>query len=288
MELKAFRELLSKNSNDAILDYAIKKVSDEMLSDLVIESLEKMAKMQAKGPALHLAEEHSAEHSVDPEISTLPDTMLHAIGHHIANYKSAVASGNQDKANHHAKMYGRYMKLGEGIKNSLNDGSFNFQSVSPRPWQYQLRHGEHDQNRNQISFNGQKPKDVPGWKSDHKGYGWLQLNPHEEHSDHKDVTATGHIGQYPMDAVSINGKQVVVPDIQSTKNAVPHSFDNHPAVQHVNKSNAELSKLDLDKEMGDYHTLYGDIVAALAPHQPAQKVEEAPPVLQPEKLETPA
>lgn len=285
MELKAFRELLSKNSSDAILDYAIQKVSDEMLSDLVIESLEKMAKMQAKGPALHLAEEHSAEHSVDPEISTLPDTMLHAIGHHIANYKSAMADGNANKANYHAKMYGRYMKLGEGIKNSLSDGSFDFKSVSPRPWQYQLRHGEHDQNRGQISFNGQKPKDVPGWKSDHKGYDWLQLNPHAEHSDHKDVTAAGHLGQYPMEAVSINGKQVVVPDAQSTKHAVPHPFDNHPAVLHVNKSNAELSKLDLDKEMGDYHTLHGDNVAGLAPHQPAQK-EVSQPVIPSEKPET--
>jgi len=278
MKLKAFRELLLKKSNDAITDKIVNSVSEELLSSMVIESLEKMAKMRAKGPAAALAEEHAAEHSIDPDITSLPNNMLHAIGHHIAGYRKAQENGSQALANHHAKMYGRYMKLGESIKNHLadqGDNSFNFESISPRPWQFQLRHGDHNQDRSQISFDKQKLKDVPGWKQDHKGYDWLQLSPHSEHKDHSDVTGKGHNSNYPMEAVSINGKPVTVPSSIEERD---HPMDFHPAVTHVHKSNAALSALDLDKEHADFHSNYGEKISNLKPHENSKEESKEPSI----------
>ena len=266
-----------------------------MLSDLVIESLEKMA-FKANGlTSATLIGEHEDEKEKNPDApSHIEGAMLHAIGHHAAHLKEALKTGNQAKANFHGNMYGKYMKLGDSMKNKIGVKDFNFESVSPKPWQLQVRLGDHNLNRKMVNFGGdmkagENSRSAPGWKDGaNRGYDWMRLHPHPEHRDafpivnpDKSVKEFEHSRKpYPIEKVSINGRQIVLPDVKNSSTNVSHPLDFHPTVKNVHNVNnkAKSKNVDVDKELEDYDTHHRGVVAGLAPHQPAEvpEVEDAP------------
>jgi hypothetical protein len=246
--LSAIRELLLRKSSDEHVNLLVKKLSDDMLGDILVESLEKMALKRegsdsAKATTNELVHKFVKEH--DPQDREL---LRDAIGHHAARYGAALKAGNKSVANRHAKQWV-----------ALNDFARKAQAIAPgvlgweppadiNPWQASL--GD--------TWKQGKGKDIPGWKYHHNRTNHNHDYTHlaEAPSPHLAATETGqskylnglaatehegpngekrhHSGPYPMEHTKVGGKYVTIGDQDTSDLGVykPAFFDSHPIMSH--------------------------------------------------------
>jgi len=240
MKLESFRELLIKKSGDPSLENLITFVREDVLADLVIESLEKMARSKHKGDSAGVpVKDFGVE--MDPE--TEPNMIHDALSHHASHYKAAVGTGNQPLANQHANQMFRIMDMADQAQKHSN-GKLQVEAVSPHPWE---RTGKAHRltEKDKPVVNGNKKagtfvSDTKGWRyRDHgkpgKGFEFLQTAPHEHYSN--EVRKHGHNKAYPIEEMKVNGKYIDVKDIpkEDLKGYQEHPFDKHPIMSHFEK-----------------------------------------------------
>lgn len=258
MKLEGFRELLLKKSADADLDNMIRFVRDDILADIIVESLEKMARAKSKGDHANMAlRDFGLE--MDPE---LHPAMIHdALGHHASRYKAALRDNRKDLANSHAKQIFNIMDMADQAQKHSH-GKLDIKAVPIHPWERNAKPdtfkarmdsiksrmdaGEEVSPReikwlsdNPVTRGKKKPgqyvSDTDGWRYRSKDYGFLQGAPH--HSYSSEVEGHGHLGAYPMEEIRVNGKYVHIDDISSDdlKGYEQHPLDHHPIMDHYSK-----------------------------------------------------
>jgi len=230
MELFSFRELLVKKTQDVSLQNLVKFMKEELLVDLVAESLEKMARAGHKGDAANFAIRDFVT-EMDPAHE--PNMIHDALSHHASNYKAALGSGNKAVANQHAKQIFRIVDMADQAQKHSHC-KLQVEAVSPHAWERNSKTNQYIAGDDKVKDGTNKPGDfktkTKGWRHRATDYSYLQQAPHSSYS--KEIRRHGHNNAYPMEHIKINGKHIDVEDVQSPSVFQSHPFDNHPVMKH--------------------------------------------------------
>lgn len=230
--LNNFRELLLKKCDDGPLKSLIKFAKEDVLTEIVFESLEKMADAKHKGDSANMA---LRNFGAEMDSETHPDMIRDALGHHASQYKAALAGGRKDLANAHAKQFYNIVNTSR-LAQKHSDGKLDVSAVSPTPWERNAKTNKYDEDSPMVQAGKRSPgqfvTDTKGWNYKGKDYSFLQQPPHESHI--KEVRRHGHNDAYPMEETRVNGKYITVDDVDpnDVKGYVAHEFDSHPIMEH--------------------------------------------------------
>jgi hypothetical protein len=246
MELDSFRELLAKKAQDTSLQNLVKFVRNDVLADMVIESLEKMARAKHKGNAANLA---IRDFGVEMDQETEPEMIREAIGHHVSRYKAALKKLNENKdnkdardmLNKHAEHVFKLVNMVEKTQKHTN-GKLRITAPSPHAWERNVKQKTFGPEDGPVKRGnkkvGQFVNDTKGWNyqgygSDHK-FEHLQHSPHEHYE--KETKRTGYSGAFPFEKIQINGKYIHVDDDLDYDKEInkEHFFNDHPIMSHYN------------------------------------------------------
>jgi hypothetical protein len=245
MKLDSFRDLLVKKSRDVSQQNLVKFMKDDLLAELVAESLEKMARASHKGDAANFA---IRDFGTEMDPSHEPNMIHDALSHHASNYKAALNNGNKSVANQHAKQIYRIMDMADQAQKHSH-GKLQVEAVSPHAW-------ERNSKTNQYTADDDKVKDgsykvgefktkTKGWRHRGNDCGFLQQAPHASYS--QEIRRHGHDNAYPMEHMKVNGKHLDVEDVEAPNSYQPHPFDSHPVMKHFEESAGSRTP-DRDKE----------------------------------------
>ena len=237
MKLSSFRELLLKKvEHDTNLASLLKYAREDVLADVVIESLEKMARARHKGDAANFAVRHFAT-EMDPEKE--PHMLREAIGHHVSRYKGALGQNRPELANQHAKQAMNLMNMAD-TSQKHSGGKMSIDYVPTQPWERNKYPKQYDASHPKVQEGKYKEGDfttkTKGLRYALTGndFGYLNQPPHEAYAN--EVKRHGHNKAYPFEQVRINGKYIPVEDTKDLKGYEPHEFDKHPIMQHFHES----------------------------------------------------
>ena len=232
MKLGSFRELLVKKSDDSSLQNLIKFIREDVLVDLVMESLEKMADSKLKGDTANVALRNFGT-EMDPD--THPAMIRDALGHHASQYKAAAESKNQKLANAHARQFYDIMNIAQKVQKH-SDGKLDVNAVSPHAWERNAKLGQYNEEHPLVLAGKRNPgdfvTDTRGWSHTGKDFSFLQQPPHEAYSG--EISKHGHNDAYPMEQTRINGKYIPIDNVDPKELAgyKAHEFDHHPIMKH--------------------------------------------------------
>lgn len=270
MELKSFRELLLKKAADnPTLQTIIDVMKDELIAEKVIESLEKMARPQASmGRSANAAVTAFGNQMKNKDVEMMRD----ALAHHISHYQSALKNGQRDIADKHLNKIIPLMHLA-GKASAHSGGQLGLDYIPLEPWETnyttperiqegasrgvagKLKEGTKGLRRRLNSASRDKnPRSVPD-------YHYLEMKPHEEHSDTK---RSAHKGGYPFEEIQIGNPAKIdakeaylhLADPGKQEGYVGHPFDEHPIHQIADMPQGSLKPEDLQdiaQKMQDWH-----------------------------------
>lgn len=246
MKLDSFREVLLKKCEDDSLKNLVKYVREDVLTDLVIESLEKMADSSNSRKGLNPSILHFADRVKNDEHGVFADMYHDALSHHASHYKAAIGQGNQDAANAHARKIFDLMHLGKKIE---EPSGYNISVSGPHPKAW-VSHafGVHDEDsiaaaNERAAARGKGPigakvgdfKTEPkNWDHQGKDFSFLQMAPNTHKSNHRELDNKKYTGAFPMEGIMVNGKHLHIDDDISQQDAnryTPHEFDSHPFIR---------------------------------------------------------
>jgi hypothetical protein len=249
--LDSFRELLVKKSDrDPNLQTLVKLVKEDALLDIVMESLEKMARAGHKGDSANLAiRDFGLE--MDPE---LEPTMIHdAVSHHASRYKAALKHLKdnpddqkvKDAFNHHAGEIFKLVNMAEKTQKHTH-GKLDISAPSPHAWERNIKPDQFNENSKPVLAGkkkvGQFVTDTKGWnyKGGYKdnGFEFLTQPPHPAYTAEAQKQGWGE-GAYPMEKIKVNDKHLNINDNISRDDLIshqPHEFDAHPIMDHYHIS----------------------------------------------------
>jgi hypothetical protein len=257
MKLDSFRQLLIKRAVDPQVELMVKLLDDHYLCDMVVESLEKMARAKSKGSMANFAVRHLGT-EMDPE--TEPSMIHDSLSHHASRYKAALENGRKDLANKHAAQIFKTVDLADQMQ-MHSHGKLHVEAVSPHAWERNAKTSTFTADSGPVQAGrkkvGQFVNDTKGWRYRGKDYGFLQQEPHPSYE--KETRIHGHTGPYPIEHIRINGKHLHIDDIgkDDLKGFESHPFDHHPIMEHFEQSAAKRSP-DRDKEYVQAHEAYQD------------------------------
>lgn len=266
MKLSGFREILLKKSTSDDLGTLIKFMKDDVLADMVLESLEKMARAASKGSTANFALRDFAT-EMDPE---LEPAMIHDnLSHHASRYKQALKEGRKDLANQHAAAIYKTMNMADKVQKHT-DGKLHVEAPSPHAWerhsksnQYTTEHldaykaakeaGKQELNSDEkkgemIASRKRDPgdfvTDTKGWNARPSDYSFLQQAPHPSYA--REIKATGHDMAYPLEKIRVNGKHLDIDENlpESSTHGESHPFDKHPIMDHFDTPASKRSQED--------------------------------------------
>lgn len=256
MELNSFRELLIKKSRDRELVDLVHFMSNDALSELVVESLEKMARARHKGDAANVAMRDfgvEMDHELEPK-------MIHdALSHHASRYKAAIMGNRPDVANAHAKQIFRTMDMADQLQKHSH-GKLEISAVSPHAWERNAKLSTFEEGDGPVVRGnkkaGQFRTDTKGWRYRGKDYSFLQQAPHESYSP--EVRRHGHNEAYPMEHIRVNGKYLHIDDVppEELKGYEEHPFDKHPIMKHFEIPVSKRTAADDEKWMNEKNDYY--------------------------------
>jgi len=247
-DLKSFKELLLRKTDDESLRTLIKMAAEEVLADQLLESLQKMATNRSAGSHANLSiRDFGTE--MDPELE--PAMIREALGHHASRYKAALASNNGKTANDHASQFFKILDMVHKVQ-PHSQGKLQAETVDVKPWE--RTHGSRSETFAQrMARDPEYAKDNPvtrgkklphqfvndtvGFSFQPKGNDWsfLQSDPHSAYS--AETSKHGHVGSYPMEHTKINGKYIPIEDVENVHDGKKnHSFDSHPILSHYSES----------------------------------------------------
>lgn len=257
MKLDNFRELLIKKSQDTSLQNLVRFMKEDFLADLVIESLEKMARSNHKGDAANFS---VRDFGTEADPSHEPNMIHDALSHHASNYKAALNTGNQQLANQHAKQFFRIMDMADQAQKHSH-GKLSVEAVSPHAWERNAKNetfGDKIDRLNATKQNGgalsekdeewlkdnpvtrgakktsQYINDTKAWRYRGNDFSFLQQAPHESYA--QEIRRHGHNNAYPMEEVKVNGKYLDIEDVPSKGSYEAHPFDSHPVMSHFEEA----------------------------------------------------
>lgn len=276
MKLDSFRELLLKKAGDPSLENLVAFVKEDVLADLVIESLEKMARAKHKGDAANVP---IRDFGVEMDPETQPAMLHDALSHHASQYKSALGAGRSDLANQHAKQIFRLVDMGDQAQKH-SQGKLHVEAVSPHPWERNAKTRQFTDQDGPVLAGNKKPgqfvTDTKGWRHRGSDYSFLQQAPHESYAN--EVRKHGHNKAYPLENIKINGKHLDIQDVPADqlKGYEEHPFDKHPIMSHFEHPASKRTP-ELDAQWRQQHEEYNS-----GPHMDAyfdrqSKMEEANP-----------
>lgn len=272
MKLDSFRELLVKKSEgDSSLQLLVNLMREDVLADIVVESLEKMARAGHKGDAANLAiRDFGLE--MDPE---LEPTMIHdAMSHHASRYKAALKNLKEnpndekmkDVANHHAGKLFKLVNMAEKTQKHT-DGKLNVSAPSPHAWERNVKPEQFTEESGPVKSGkkkvGQFVTDTKGWNyTGHKGhnYEFLTHPPHEAYK--AEAEKQGWNGPYPMEQIKVNDKHLHIDDQvdpESLSNKEGHLFDDHPIMSHYHQSPKKRTEKHDDEYMSGVDKFHNEI-----------------------------
>ena len=232
MSLNSFRELLIKKAGESQLENLIYFIREEMLADMVIESLEKMANAKHKGDSANVpVRDFGVE--MDPE--TEPNMIHDALSHHASHYKAAIGAGRKDLANQHAKQIFRLTDLAQQAQKH-SQGKLHIEATPVQPWERQGNTKQLTADSKPVQEGNRKIGDfvtnTKGWRYRGNNHDFLQGAPHESYSD--EVRKHGNNKAYPLEQMRVNGKHLDIKDIPADelKGYKEHPFDKHPIMSH--------------------------------------------------------
>ena len=256
MKFENFRELLLKKSADSKLENIIKFVRDDVLADIMIESLEKMARAKHKGDSANFA---LRDFGLEMDHEHEPNMIHDALSHHASRYKSALSNERPELANAHAKQIFKIVDMADQAQKHSH-GKLDIQAVSPHPWERQAKTDvlteEDAPVRRGNKKAGQFRTDTKGWRYRGKDYSFLQGAPHESYGN--EVSKHGHLGAYPLEHIRVNGKYLHIEDVpkEDLKGFEKHQFDHHPVMEHYSVPASKRTPDHDEKYMkakDDYH-----------------------------------
>lgn len=230
MKLDGFRELLAKRAQDVSLQNLVKFMKDEILADLVVESLEKMARSSHKGDSANFA---IRDFGTEMDPAKEPNMIHDALSHHVSHYKSALDSGNKTVANQHAKQVFRLVDMADQAQKHSH-GKLQVEAVSPHAWERNGKTNKYTADDDKVKEGAYKPGEfktkTKGWRHRGSDYSFLQQAPHESYS--QEIRRHGHDNAYPMEQIKVNGKHVDVEKVDPKDKYESHPFDSHPVMKH--------------------------------------------------------
>jgi hypothetical protein len=257
MKLHSFRELLIKKSSDPSIESLVTFIHDDVLADMVMESLEKMARAGHKGDAANFAiRDFGVE--MDPEHE--PKMVHDALSHHASRYKSALSEGRHDLANKHAKQIFRIVDLADQAQKHSH-GKLHIDAVSPHAWERNAKQRKFTEEDAPVKRGnkkaGQFAIDTKGWRYRGNDYSFLQQAPHESFKG--EVRKHGHAGAYPLEHIRVNGKYLDIADVPASelKGYQEHEFDKHPIMSHFEVPASQRTS-DHDKQYVSERDAYSD------------------------------
>lgn len=270
MSLNSFRELLIKKAGDSSLENLIYFLREDILADMVIESLEKMAGAKHKGDSANIPIRDFAT-EMDPE--TEPNMIHDALSHHASHYKAALRDGRNDLANQHAKQIFRIADLAHKTQKH-SQGKLHIEDVDPKPWERQGNTKTLTSDSKPVKEGNRKIGDfvtnTKGWGYRGSNMDFLQKAPHESYSD--EVKKHGHNKAYPLEHMRINGKYLDIKDVpkEDLKGYEEHPFDKHPIMSHFEdpaskrtpEADAQYRKDHEEYQSSDHMNKYFDKHAA--------------------------
>ncbi len=274
--LESFRELLAKKTQDTSLQNLVRFMREDLLVDMVAESLEKMARSGHKGDSANHAIHHFGA-EMDPEVE--PNMIHDALSHHASHYKAALGANKPDLANEHAKQIFKIMDFADQAQKH-SGGKLQVQAVSPHAWERNSKNKKFTETDGPVLAGRKRPgqfvTDTKGWRYRGKDYSFLQQAPHEAYS--AEVRRHGHDNAYPMEHIKVNGKYLDVQDVDpaSLKGGNKHPFDNHPVLKHFEEP-AGSRTVERDKQYRAEHEAYNTSDDMAKYHEKQQAMEEANP-----------
>lgn len=276
MKLDSFRDLLIKKSTDPSLERLVSFIKEDVLADMIIESLEKMARSKHKGDAANVP---LRDFGVEMDPETEPAMLHDALSHHASHYKAALNAGRGDLANQHAKQIYRLMDMGDQVQKHTQ-GKLHVEAVSPHAWERNAKQKRFTETDAPVLAGNKKPgqfvTDTKGWRYRGNDYGFLQQAPHSHYAN--EIRKHGHNKAYPLEQIRVNGKYLDIQDIpqQELKGYEEHPFDRHPIMNHFEHPASKRTP-EMDAKWRQEHQEYGS-----SPHidkyfDRQQKLEEANP-----------
>lgn len=268
MKLSAFKELLLRKVNDEELKSSIIGSSLYSIRELLIESLEKMAKKKHKGNQANESVTNLAAslYGINEDEHYLPNMIRNAIGHHASRYKKALELNDKDMIDRHARAYFKLLDLAHTLA-PHSGGSFKVDAPSLQPWERNIpgkniTYAEamaNDPEYKEKVLNWHKRPDSngrphkalinpSGWKivdsgfdiwreQDHakkKGWDFLRKNPDPRMA--YQAAKEGHRGAYPMERVKINNRFIPISEVENLYDEnQEHPFDKHPILKEKQK-----------------------------------------------------
>lgn len=248
MKLEGLRQvLLRKTHDDSYLNTLIQHMSDEKLTEYVVESLSKMAQKKdfLGSHANHAEREFASKMDSDVEGAMLHD----ALSHHASKYRAALKAGRDDLATNHARQFRKLVSLGLRAQNHSN-GQLNIEAPDIKPWERNAYTATKDgeTGHQQKHYNTA----TKGFHTKAAGHDWMRKPPHWSYKG--DPTAEKYKDQpYPMHDVKVNGKYLHIEDHEPISDYQPHEFDSHPVMAHVNRSDLHIKDEDRQKYIDEHH-----------------------------------
>jgi hypothetical protein len=261
--LNSFKELLLKKAEgNSDLQTVIRFVNSDVMSDLLMESLEKMARARSKGTTANAS---VMDFGTEMDPANEPHMIREALGHHVSNYKAALykAKTSTDEkerilarqaADQHARQALKIMDLADRVEKHSH-GKLNIDYVPTHPWERNILTSKYDADHKNVKSGVNK---VGDWVTDTKGIGYkgtvfgknhnnsfLEMPPHESYL--KEVKRHGHNGAYPFEHVKINGDYIPIEDVEAPTSYKEHPFDKNP-IMGVFRSPAKHRKPEEDAQ----------------------------------------
>jgi hypothetical protein len=253
MAIESLRELLLKKAEDnPYLRTLIEYAREDILIDNVMESLKKMAEPSAAmGRFANSAITSYAGQMDNSDVEQMRD----ALAHHISHYKSALKHGNKAVANEHLDKIVPLMHLAARVgKHSGGKAVLDYRSMIPWETNYttptrisakeaeksgtagKLKEGTKDLGR-RPNKGASHPSGGPSSRTlEHRNvpdYRYLEMPPHPEHADTKNIP---NKGGYPFEEIQFGSPQkrdlgqayLPIEDVGKKDKFTEHPFDKHP------------------------------------------------------------
>lgn len=226
--LDSFRQILLRKSDTDQLSSLIKFIREDVLADMVLESLEKN---DSKGLTASFPIRYFA-HDMDSEIHG--DMIRDALGHHASRYKAALADNNQRLANKHMKSFYKIINLAHRASKHSN-GKLDISAVPPNAWERNSKLSTYDDDH-PLVLSGTKESGgfknvVKGWGYKGSNFSFLQGEPHGSYE--KEASKYSGKGGYPLEEVKVNNRYIHIEDNPDIAHGhEKHEFDFHPIMTH--------------------------------------------------------
>lgn len=262
MKLDNFKELLLRKSEDnQNLQFLIKNIKEDYLTDHILESLAKMASQKLINDAL---KHYGSNSDADTDGGMIHDQL----SHHASHYKAALKNNDKNLADKHMSAIHKTMfmlnKLTKDGKENHTGGEINVEAPNPMHWEERAKDGTTSDTygwgavyKGTNNFDHMRQAPIKGRSDAEKSDG--SIKKYKKDRNYTKIKGHGHNKAYPLEEITINGKHVHIDDdIESTTDFQSHPFDSHPIISHGIRPQGSHSDEHQAKYMSEYDAFHDE------------------------------